>query len=90
MIEFHLDGRSGLSPYQQLVQQVRLVDQCRMLRLREVDPRPRRVGAAGVERDRHDLEPPGMQFGSQLLRHGQVEAASLPGGPCDQQDLRSV
>ncbi|MFI9386562.1 GntR family transcriptional regulator [Kutzneria sp. NPDC052558] len=23
MIEFHLDGRSGLSPYQQLVQQVR-------------------------------------------------------------------
>ena len=26
MIEFHLDGRSGVSPYLQLVQQVRIVD----------------------------------------------------------------
>ena len=29
-----------------------------------------------------------MQLGSQLLPHGQVEAASSPGGPRDEQDLR--
>lgn len=32
MIEFHLDGRSGLSPYQQLVQQVRHALRLGMLR----------------------------------------------------------
>ncbi|WP_214403188.1 GntR family transcriptional regulator [Pseudonocardia lacus] len=38
MIEFHLDGRSGLSPYQQLVQQVRHA--LRLGLLREGDQLP--------------------------------------------------
>ena len=43
--------------------------------------------AAGVERDRHDLEALRVQLGSQFLPHGQVEAASSPRGPRDEQDL---
>ena len=39
MIEFHLDGRSGLSPYQQLVQQVRHA--LRLGLLREGDQLPK-------------------------------------------------
>ncbi|WP_436494555.1 GntR family transcriptional regulator [Actinokineospora sp. HUAS TT18] len=39
MIEFHLDGRSGLSPYQQLVQQVRHA--LRLGVLREGDQLPK-------------------------------------------------
>ena len=39
MIEFHLDGRSGLSPYQQLVQQVRHA--VRLGVLRDGDKLPR-------------------------------------------------
>lgn len=38
MIEFHLDGRSGVSPYQQLVQQVR--NALRLDLLREGDQLP--------------------------------------------------
>lgn len=38
MIEFHLDGRSGVSPYQQLVQQVR--NALRLGLLREGDQLP--------------------------------------------------
>jgi GntR family transcriptional regulator len=38
MIEFHLDGRSGVSPYQQLVQQVRQA--LRLDLLREGDQLP--------------------------------------------------
>ena len=38
MIEFHLDGRSGLSPYQQIVQQVR--HSLRLGMLREGDQLP--------------------------------------------------
>lgn len=39
MIEFHLDGRSGLSPYQQVVQQVRHA--LRLGMLREGDQLPK-------------------------------------------------
>src|SRR6188474_1223410 len=38
MIEFHLDGRSGVSPYQQIVQQVR--NALRLGLLREGDQLP--------------------------------------------------
>ena len=46
--------------------------------------------AADVERDRHDLEALRVQLGSQFLPHGQVEAASSPRGPRDEQDLLAV
>ena len=45
MIEFHLDGRSGLSPYQQLVQQVRHA--LRLGLLREGDQLPTVKEVAG-------------------------------------------
>lgn len=41
MIEFHLDARSGLSPYQQLVQQVRHALRLGLLNEETSSPRSR-------------------------------------------------
>ena len=46
MIEFHLDGRSGLSPYQQLVQQVRHALRLGLLRQGDQLPKVKDVVAA--------------------------------------------
>ena len=46
VIEFHLDGRSGLSPYQQLVQQVRHALRLGMLREGDQLPKVKDVVAA--------------------------------------------
>ncbi|OLR94539.1 GntR family transcriptional regulator [Actinokineospora bangkokensis] len=45
MIEFHLDGRSGLSPYQQLVQQVRHAVRLGVLRAGDQLPKVKEVVA---------------------------------------------
>ncbi len=46
MIEFHLDARSGLSPYQQLVQQVRHALRLGLLRAGDQLPKVKDVSAA--------------------------------------------
>src|SRR5438445_7499403 len=46
MIEFHLDGRSGVSPYQQIVQQVRNALRLGYLRRGDQLPRVKDVVAA--------------------------------------------
>lgn len=46
MIEFHLDGRSGLSPYQQVVQQVRHALRLGLLRKGDQLPKVKDVVAA--------------------------------------------
>ncbi|WP_459713698.1 GntR family transcriptional regulator [Actinophytocola sp. KF-1] len=46
MIEFHLDGRSGLSPYQQVVQQVRHALRLGLLREGDQLPKVKDVVAA--------------------------------------------
>ncbi len=46
MIEFHLDGRSGLSPYQQVVQQVRHALRLGLLREGDQLPKVKEVVAA--------------------------------------------
>lgn len=46
MIEFYLDGRSGLSPYQQLVQQVRHALRLGLLRKGDQLPKVKEVVAA--------------------------------------------
>lgn len=51
------------------------------------DERPGRLRAAGVERDRDDLEPMGLELLPQRLPPGQVEAAASPGGPGENEDL---
>src|SRR5437016_1026858 len=55
MIEFHLDGRSGVSPYQQIVQQVR--NALRLGLLREGDQLPTVKDVVGALAD-CDLEVP--------------------------------
>ena len=46
MIEFHLDGRSGVSPYQQIVQQVRNALRLGLLRQGDQLPTVKDVVAA--------------------------------------------
>lgn len=66
---------------------MRLVDERGVCRLRTLDPRTRGLGSAGVERDRDDLEPMGLELLPQRLPPGQVEAAASPGGPGENEDL---
>ena len=58
MIEFHLDGRSGVSPYQQLVQQVR--NALRLGLLHEGDQLPTVKDVVGQSRDQPEHRAQGL------------------------------
>jgi hypothetical protein len=63
---------------EQRIEEMALVDQSRMLGLGSIDPWAGRVGAARVERDGHHLDALRVKLSSQLLPHGQVQAAASP------------
>ena len=63
------------------------VDQLPVLRLRLLDPRPRMVRAAAFLGHGHHQEIPVLQFGVELLPHGQVKPAASPTGPGGEEDL---
>ena len=56
MIEFHLDGRSGLSPYQQLVRQVRQALRLGILREGEQLPTVKEVVGQAGDQPQHRAE----------------------------------
>lgn len=97
MIEFHLDGRSGLSPYQQLVQQVRHALRLGLLREGDQLPKVKDVVASlainpnTVLKAYRELEHDGLVAARPGV--GTFVTASLPGaslaalGPL-RQDLR--
>ena len=66
------------------------VDQARIGRLGVFDPRPRRIGAAALERHGNHDEFLALQFFVQCLPHGQVESAASPRGPTRQQHLAAA
>jgi hypothetical protein len=49
-----------------------LVDECRVLGTRRLDPRPGRLGTGGVQSHGDDLEASSVQLRPQFLPHGQV------------------
>jgi len=63
------------------------VDEGRMISLGRFDPWARCDRPSAVKRDGHDLEALRRRNRSQLLPHGQAEAAPSPRRPRDQQDL---
>src|SRR5439155_11771563 len=63
---------------EQLVQQMRLVDQRRVLGRGPLDPAPRTLQAPRVERDGDHLQAERMQLLAQSLPPGQVQAAASP------------
>src|SRR6267143_2717873 len=69
---------------------MRFVDQRGMGAAGSVDPRPGGLPAAGVERDRDDLESLGVELLAQLAPAGQIRAAAAPRGPGDHQRLAAA
>src|SRR5207247_7241048 len=70
---------------EELVQDVSLVDQRWVARLRALDPRAGRVRAASIESDGDELETQRMELLAHRLPHGQVMPTASPGGPGQQQ-----
>ena len=64
-----------------------LVQQGGMVGVGLVDEGLGRFYTAGVEGDGDDLEAFRVELLTQLLPHGQVEAAASPRRPCEEQDL---
>ena len=63
------------------------IDERRVCGLRGVVPLPRGRFAAGVLRDRDDLEVPALQLFVKCLPAWQIKTAPSPGGPRHQQYL---
>jgi hypothetical protein len=72
------------------IEAMRLVNQRWMARTRALDPRTRGGSAAGVERDRNELEALWSQLFANFLPDWQVMPAASPGGPCQKQHLSSA
>src|SRR5688572_32607089 len=75
------DAARDVDNPEQLTEEMRFVDQGRVLRTGPLHPRPGGIGAGGVERHGHDLEPVVAQLSPEVLPHGQVGPAVSPGGP---------
>ena len=85
LVDPHRHGDVG-EP-EQLIGDVALVDQRRMVRLRRLDPLTRSGGAACIEGDGDDFDAVLVLLSPEGLPPGQARSASSPRRPGDEQDL---
>lgn len=81
------DAGGNVDDAQQLIKQMRLINECRVSWLGCFNPGAGSERPGGVEGDGDHLQAERVEFGAQCLPHGQVKATASPGGPGHEQHL---
>jgi hypothetical protein len=81
------DAGGDVDDSQELIKQMRLINECRVSRLGRFNPGAGSEGTRGVEGDGDHLQAERVEFAPECLPHGQVKATASPGGPGQEQHL---